>query len=611
MKRFDLKQLIFFVLAVLSSRFTVAGVYPFIPALFMTGFMAGVNRSILFLCTIGGLIALAPVWVLVKYGLVVVVSMVLVLAVEWFEQHCRTSVAAVLTGGVTVAITFFWKAMQLHSMENMLSGVLEGIFIWGFIYVCSRLSGMFLDWEPQMQNPEQLNLRSGQRLNEYAESFEQLSRTFHQMNRYKDDFTAEELSRMQSEVTGRVCVSCSQCALCWEQEDTSMYQVLYRFLQSLQRGNAVEESARELQEYCPYSNEMVEQVLQVFEKARLNMAWYNRLQENRDVIAQQLNAMAYIMEDCAREEQDVTLREAKSAASIRYAVKEMGAVTEALRILEVSGGKLEVLFQGRTKGKKCISVREMAKIISSITGHSFSPLREGKALLGEKSAQLVFCENSRLSAHYGVARAVREDEQVSGDNFSFQILNSGKCVMCVSDGMGSGYAACKESEMVIDLIEKFMEAGFHPDTALRMMNSAMVTHGENNLFSTVDLMCMDLDSGVADFYKIGAAATFIRHGGEVRAVDCSGMPAGVFANLRIAKVSEQLESGDFIVMVTDGVLEHLHVPDAKETMADIIKNVSTNNPARFSKDILEQILLFTGGQVRDDMTVLTAGIWEK
>ena len=124
-------------------------------------------------------------------------------------------------------------------------------------------------------------------------------------------------------------------------------------------------------------------------------------------------------------------------------------------------------------------------------------------------------------------------------------------------------------------------------------------------------MCMDLDSGVADFYKIGAAATFIRHGGEVRAVDCSGMPAGVFADLRIAKVSEQLESGDFIVMVTDGVLEHLHVPDAKETMADIIKNVSTNNPARFSKDILEQILLFTGGQVRDDMTVLTAGIWEK
>ena len=64
--------------------------------------------------------------------------------------------------------------------------------------------------------------------------------------------------------------------------------------------------------------------------------------------------------------------------------------------------------------------------------------------------------------------------------------------------------------MVIDLIEKFMEAGFLPDTALRMMNSAMVTHGENNLFSTVDLMRLELDSGIAEFYKIGAAVTFIR-----------------------------------------------------------------------------------------------------
>ena len=102
-----------------------------------------------------------------------------------------------------------------------------------------------------------------------------------------------------------------------------MYQVLYRFLQALQRGIAMEESARELSEHCPYTEDMVEQVLLIFEKARLNMAWYNRLQENRDVIAQQLNAMAYIMEDCAREEQDVTVREGKLAATLRYAFKDI------------------------------------------------------------------------------------------------------------------------------------------------------------------------------------------------------------------------------------------------------------------------------------------------
>ena len=34
-------------------------------------------------------------------------------------------------------------------------------------------------------------------------------------------------------------------------------------------------------------------------------------------------------------------------------------------------------------------------------------------------------------------------------------------------------------------------------------------------------------------------------------------------------------------------------------------------PGRLAKGILERVMLYTGGKVMDDMTVLTAGIWEK
>jgi stage II sporulation protein E len=510
-----------------------------------------------------------------------------------------------------VAATLIWEFLYLPDTGKILIGILEGVFVYGVVYVCTRLLGMFLDWEPHMQSQEQAYMPGGEKLSEYAQSFEKLSNSFRQMNRYKDDFTAEELNRIQGEVTGRICVSCNQCAICWENEETPMYQVLYRFLQSLQRGGQVNENKGELSQYCPYTEELVEQVLLVFEKAHLNMAWYNRLQENRDAIAQQLNAMAYIMEDCAKQDRDITGEEGRVAAQIKYALKERGIVVEQLRILEMRGEKLKIQFGGRTKGSKCISVREMAKIISKITGRSFSPSKDSKALLGEASVSIAFLENCRLTAYYGVARAVREDQKVSGDNFSFQMLDGGKCVMSVSDGMGSGYGACKESEMVIDLIEKFMEAGFLPEMALRMMNSAMVTHGDNNLFSTVDLMYLDLDSGDAQFYKIGAVATFIRGKDGVRCVDCISMPVGVFAGQKVPICEEKLESGEFVVMVTDGVLEHLPTEHAKETVMEIIRGVETNNPAEFSRAVLDQVLLFTGGRVRDDMTVLTAGIWNK
>lgn len=608
---FNLKHLVLCMAALVAPQFELAGVYPLVPAVFMTGFVSGVNRSLLFLCSISGLIILAPVAVMVKYALIILVSALTVRVAEWYSGHCRSLLAGVLCGGVTVIVGVFWNGMQLPGTSGIFIRICEGVLVSCFVYVASRLLSMIPEWEPKGEQMPLMYVPGGRRLTDYAESFEKLSRTFRKMNRFKDDFSAEELGRMQTEVTGRICASCSQCALCWEEDTMPMYQVLYRFLQSLQRGEDVQESSAELGEYCMYKEELVEQVMLVFEKAHLNMAWYNRLQENRDVIAQQLDAMAYIMEDCANEEQDVTAREGKIAASIRYVWKEAGVVIGQLRLLENSHEKWQVLLQGRAKGTRCISVREMAKLLSGVSGRSFAPVKESKALLGAKEQSVVFVEGCRLTANYGVARAVREDEQVSGDNFSFQMLDNGSCVMAVSDGMGSGYAACKESEMVIDLIEKFMEAGFLPDTALRMMNSAMVTHGEHNLFSTVDLMRLDLDSGQADFYKIGAAATFIRHGNEVRLIAQKSMPVGVFAGQSVPKVTELIEDGDFIVMITDGVMDHLHVKNAGETMQEIIRDIDTTNPAEFSRNVLEQVLLFTGGRVRDDMTVLTAEVWAR
>ena len=183
--------------------------------------------------------------------------------------------------------------------------------------------------------------------------------------------------------------------------------------------------------------------------------------------------------------------------------------------------------------------------------------------------------------------------------------------MALSDGMGSGINACKESEMVIELIEKFLESGFQKETAIRMMNSAMVIQGEDGIFSTVDMASMDLYTGMCEFYKIGAASTFIKHGEEIECISSATLPAGIFHQIEIEKTSRQLQDGDFVVLLTDGVLDYLKVPMPEDTMREILDTIETNNPGQIAKQILERILLFTAGKVPDDMTVLVAGIWKK
>ena len=223
----------------------------------------------------------------------------------------------------------------------------------------------------------------------------------------------------------------------------------------------------------------------------------------------------------------------------------------------------------------------------------------------------MFYEDTLFRSVQGIARVNKDGAQISGDNFSFLELERGEFLLGLSDGMGTGSAACKESEMVLDLVERFLEAGFSVETAIRMMNSAMVMKGENDLYSTVDLCKINLYNGTANLYKIGAAATFIKREDEVSCITSENLPVGAEARVEIETTKTTLRNGDFVVMVTDGVLEYLHVPKPEETMQEVIMSIKTNNPGILAKKIMERVMLFTGGTARDDMTVLAACIWEK
>ena len=89
------------------------------------------------------------------------------------------------------------------------------------------------------------------------------------------------------------------------------------------------------------------------------------------------------------------------------------------------------------------------------------------------------------------------------------------------------------------------------------------------------------------------------------------LPVGVGNNPEIEQEEISLKNGDFVVMVTDGVLEYLHVPKPEETMQEIIESIDCRHPGVLVKKIMERVMLFTGGKVQDDMTILATCVWEK
>ncbi len=349
----------------------------------------------------------------------------------------------------------------------------------------------------------------------------------------------------------------------------------------------------------------------MFERVSLNRAWYNRLLENREVIAEQLDAMAYIMQDCAKEELLLDTQEKRKLSEIRYRAKEHGIVAESLHLIRAADGRLRLEARLKSRMGGCISLKTFLEDAGQVLEKKMRVAADAKTFISKEAADFLLYEDTRYRNVDGIARVNKDGARISGDNFSFLKLEGGELLLGLSDGMGSGSAACRESEMVLDLMERFLEAGFSVETAIRMMNSAMVMKGENDLYSTMDLCRINLYDGRAALYKIGAAATFIKRGKEVECITSSSLPVGARTQLEIEKEEFSLRNGDFVVMMTDGVLECLEMQKPEEGMQEIIGEIETNNPGILTKRIIERAMLIAGGRARDDMTVISTCIWEK
>ena len=94
-------------------------------------------------------------------------------------------------------------------------------------------------------------------------------------------------------------------------------------------------------------------------------------------------------------------------------------------------------------------------------------------------------------------------------------------------------------------------------------------------------------------------------------ISSTSMPAGLVQQLDFDTSVKKMYDGDYLVMVTDGVLDALPLEAEEETMKEILLNIHAASPREFGRAVLERVLAFSEYRARDDMTVRVAGIWKK
>lgn len=352
---------------------------------------------------------------------------------------------------------------------------------------------------------------------------------------------------------------------------------------------------------------------------RQEYLYRRRLQENQGLLAEHLKEMAHIMAAVARTTCRYRPLGERRFRQIASLLKDSGILLQEFLELEHEDGHQEISLTMRQANLKHarfgeaehISTEDVADYLSVAMNRRLCVSKNTPAYLASEFNTYYFLEEPPYHLLTGFARAVKETEKVSGDSYSFFEADTGRLLVLLSDGVGSGEAACRESGRVIEMMERLVEAGFEKEPAVQMVNGAMAAAGKEQAMSTLDICDIDLYTGSCEFVKVGAACTYIKRGRLVDRLSARNFPLGVFWQMTPEIHSRKLQSGDYVIMLSDGVLDALSEGIGEEALPEIIGRMEYSNPGEIANQLLAYALRQSRGRIRDDMTVLVTGIWDQ
>lgn len=343
----------------------------------------------------------------------------------------------------------------------------------------------------------------------------------------------------------------------------------------------------------------------------VNDIWRGRMMESRDAIALQLSEMSKILKDCTTSSYVFVNMGEQRERYLRLKLKNMGMVLKKIVVLNNRRGINEVNITIKAARGKYVTSRQLETAISDCFGKKYKMSRDMGNIIKKEYCTYNLIEAPNYFVLHGTAKCGRNGESISGDNFTCLELMSGQTLLSVSDGMGHGLKAYRESEMVLTLLEELMEGGFTEEASLRLINSVFMVDGDDISPASLDMGIIDLYSGVCDFMKIGASTTFVKRGGWIEAIKANSMPIGTENIVDMETASKKLYDGDFVIMVSDGVIDAIDMEDKDRYMSDILMDIHSTNPQEMAKNILDRIIEEADGRKNDDMLVMVAGVWDK
>ena len=350
----------------------------------------------------------------------------------------------------------------------------------------------------------------------------------------------------------KTCTRCGMRVFCWEHKNGLSLDDFDGINEKLRKNGEIQSADfnEKFKKICCRTEEMANSVNQFYKSYLSSETAAKRIDEIRNVVAGQFCGLGDILGEMADEYENYEVFDNPLAEKVIVKLKELEfmPIDANCRIDHMGRMTVETeILDSKNKIKKSLIMHELSKVC----GRTFDMPNITTAF---GRCRIILSERTSFEVEIAASQHVSSSGQLCGDHFTYFNDGMGRMITILSDGMGTGGRAAVDGGMAVSIMSKLVKAGLGFDCSLKVVNAALMVKSEDESLATLDITSIDLYNGATNFFKAGAAVSFIKKSNRMYKVETPSLPLGILPDVEFTRTEDDLHSGDIIVMLSDGAL---------------------------------------------------------
>ena len=210
-------------------------------------------------------------------------------------------------------------------------------------------------------------------------------------------------------------------------------------------------------------------------------------------------------------------------------------------------------------------------------------------------------------AQYDIAGSLEPAYEIGGDTFDYAVAPN-DLTMSVSDAMGHGLRFALLASLAVMTMRNARRRGDGVVERATTAAAHLAAQFTGEFFVTLALLRIDVPSGAIAAVNAGHQLPILVRDGMVSAVELAAAPPlGMFADTLYVPERLQLQPGDRLILISDGIVEAALVggrPLGDEGLYELLRGMVGLSAVETVRQLTSAVLAHRAGDLQDDATAV-------